>query len=189
VTDVPDDHVRPSTGDHDADVVELGVPARTAYVSVLRTTAAALAARLDFTLDEIEDLKIAVDEASAMLLAQAVPDSSLSCRFELAGDELVVAVSVHSRNPRVPSRSSFAWTVLAALAGHVDTDIDSEKERATLTLTKRGEVARPARSVTSGDVRDLDDARSARRRDQPSNRPTSRMPPLGTDLGTDAVDK
>ncbi len=187
MTDVPDNHVRPATGDHDVDIVELGVPARTAYVSVLRTTAAALAARLDFTLDEIEDLKIAVDEASALLLAQAVPDSPLSCRFELGGDELVVSVSVHSRNPRVPSRSSFAWTVLAALAGHVDTFIDPQQERATLTLTKRGEVARPGRPMESGHVRDLDDARSARRRDQPSSnrpsssRPSSETPPLGTD--------
>ena len=49
------------------------MPAEGAYLSVLRTATAGLAARLDFTLDEIEDLRIAVDEACAMLLAQAIP--------------------------------------------------------------------------------------------------------------------
>ena len=43
--------------------------ARDAYLSVLRDATAGLAARLDFTLDEIEDLRIAIDEACAMLLA------------------------------------------------------------------------------------------------------------------------
>ena len=36
--------------------VELRLPADGAFVSVLRTTAAGLAARLDFTIDDIEDL-------------------------------------------------------------------------------------------------------------------------------------
>ena len=45
--------------------VELRLPADGAYVSVLRTTTAGLAARLDFTIDDIEDLRIAVDAGQA----------------------------------------------------------------------------------------------------------------------------
>ena len=51
-----------------ADQVTVRMPADGAYLSVLRTATAGLAARLDFTLDDIEDLRIAVDEACAMLL-------------------------------------------------------------------------------------------------------------------------
>jgi hypothetical protein len=56
-----------------ADYVQVRMPAESAYLSVLRTAAAGLAARLDFTLDEIEDLRIAIDEACATLLTQAIP--------------------------------------------------------------------------------------------------------------------
>ena len=56
--------------------VEIRLPADSAYLSVLRTATAGLAARLDFTLDEIEDLRIAVDEACAMLLPQALRAAS-----------------------------------------------------------------------------------------------------------------
>ena len=122
-------------------VVDLGLPALTPYVSVLRSTAAALAARLDFTLDEIEDLRIAVDEASSLLLSQAVPESQLLCQFQLRGSELTVSVSVRSSAPKVPARSSFAWTVLSALAGSVDASVDAGEGRATIVLTKRGEAA------------------------------------------------
>ena len=53
--------------------MELRIPADSAYLAVLRTATAGLAARLDFTLDDIEDLRIAVDEACAMVLPQARP--------------------------------------------------------------------------------------------------------------------
>ena len=60
------------------------MPAESAYLSVLRTAAAGLAARLDFTLDEIEDLRIAIDEACAMLLAQAIPAPTWNASSSLA---------------------------------------------------------------------------------------------------------
>ena len=63
----------------DRDVVRLRLPAVGAYLSVLRTATAGLAARLDFTLEEIEDLRIAVDEACALLLPSAVPGAELDC--------------------------------------------------------------------------------------------------------------
>jgi serine/threonine-protein kinase RsbW len=91
----------PGLGREAADQVTVRMPAEGAYLSVLRTATAGLAARLDFTLDEIEDLRIAVDEACAMLLNQAIPGSDLECSFALG-------------------RDTFAWTVLSALAGSVD---------------------------------------------------------------------
>ena len=63
--------------------VELRIPADSAFLAVLRTATAGLAARLDFTLDDIEDLRIAVDEACAMVLPQARAGSDLTCAFEL----------------------------------------------------------------------------------------------------------
>ena len=76
------------------DLVRLRLPAVGAYLSVLRSATAGLAARLDFTLEEIEDLRIAVDEACAILLDGAAPQAELSCEFELLPDEIRVSVTV-----------------------------------------------------------------------------------------------
>jgi serine/threonine-protein kinase RsbW len=122
------------------DVVVITLPASSAYLSVLRTATAGLAARLDFTVDEIEDLRIAVDEACAMLLPQAIAGAEVRCEFELQDGAISVAVSVDTRDGEEPSRDTFAWTVLSALAGEVDSSADVDK-RVTITLHKRGSGA------------------------------------------------
>ena len=98
------------------DVVLLTVPADGGYLGVLRTATAGLAARLHFALDEIEDLRIAVDEACAMLLAIATRSAELDCRFAVTEDALTVEVTVSTcHGARLPAESSFAWKVLTAL--------------------------------------------------------------------------
>jgi serine/threonine-protein kinase RsbW len=116
--------------DHRPDV-ELRIPADSAFLSVLRTATAGLAARLDFTLDDIEDLRIAVDEACAMVLPQALAGSDLNCAFFLDRDTLRVAVAAECEKPRPPSQDGFAWTVLSALT----TSLDAQVEGDTLTVT------------------------------------------------------
>jgi len=124
------------------DHVRVCMPAEGAYLSVLRTATAGLAARLDFTLDEIEDLRIAVDEACAMLLPQAIPGSDLECRFDLGAEEMTITVSVVSAQPRMPSRDTFSWTVLSALAGTVDSRL-GPGDQVSIVLRKRRETPRP----------------------------------------------
>jgi serine/threonine-protein kinase RsbW len=125
------------------DKVTIKMPADGAYLSVLRTATAGLAARLDFTLDEIEDMRIAVDEACAMLLSQAIPGSDLQCNFALGHDSMTVRVSVSCLSPRVPSGDTFAWTVLTALAGSVDAQV-GPGDVLTITLRKSRDSWRSA---------------------------------------------
>ena len=126
---MPDQQDRPDHGRAD---VELRLPADGVYVSVVRTTTAGLAARLDFLIDDIEDLRIAVDEACAMVLPQARENSDLTCTFDLDASKLTVAVTAECDSPRPPNRDGFAWTVLAALTNEVAAEIDGDKLTVTL---------------------------------------------------------
>ncbi|WP_089155061.1 ATP-binding protein [Micromonospora sp. NBS 11-29] len=120
----------------DDDVVHLTVPADGGYLGVLRTATAGLAARLQFALDEIEDLRIAVDEACAMLLAIATRDAELECRFAVTEDALAVEVTVPTvRGATLPSESSFAWKVLTALT--TAAGAHAADGRATISLLTR----------------------------------------------------
>ena len=136
---------RDATKDH----VAVCMPAEGAYLSVLRTATAGLAARLDFTLDEIEDLRIAVDEACAMLLSQAIPGTNLECAFDLGAEEMTITVSVTAAEPRIPARDTFAWTVLSALAGTVDSRLGPD-DQVSIVLRKRRENVNPGASGTFG---------------------------------------
>ncbi|WP_369070624.1 ATP-binding protein [Kineococcus terrestris] len=106
-----------------SDLVELRVPADPAYLTVVRTASAGLAARLDLTLDEIEDLRIAVDEACTLLLDPASAHQELLATFRLGDGSLEVEVRGPARE--LPERSSFAWAVLEALVGEVFTGTSS----------------------------------------------------------------
>jgi len=105
-----------------SDTVHLRVPADPAYLAVIRTATAGLAARLDLTLDEIEDLRIAVDEACALLLDhQAHPGLELRAAFTMHPNTLEVIVSGPASS--LPRQSSYAWSVLEALVGQVETGV------------------------------------------------------------------
>src|SRR5580765_702278 len=103
-------------GPSDRPDVELRLPADGAYVSVLRTATAGLAARLDFTLDDIEDLRVAVGEASSIALEAADEGADLTARFWLGRHRIRLAVSVDATDPAPPDAESFAWMVLTTLA-------------------------------------------------------------------------
>jgi serine/threonine-protein kinase RsbW len=129
---------QPATPGGRADV-ELRLPADSAYASVLRTTTAGLAARLDFTMDDIEDLRIAVGEANAMVLEHADEGSDLVATFHLSAGSMVVALTVEAASNPVPDLDSFAWQVLTTLASSAD--IESTRGHYTVVLTMTSSAA------------------------------------------------
>ncbi len=115
--------------------VELRVPADAMFVAVLRSVTAGLAARCDLTLDEIEDLRLAVDEACALLLPHAGPDTSITARFALHADYLELSISVPAEPDAAPDRGGFGWTVLCALTDEVH--VSSSGQELGIAVTKR----------------------------------------------------
>ena len=114
---------------------EVRLPAETAYVAVLRMTTAGLAARLDFTLDDIEDLRMAVGEASAMLLERSRPGGQLIARYFLTEGRIDVQISADAVQPQVPDKASFAWQVLTTTATEVSAEAGDDVLSISLSVT------------------------------------------------------
>ena len=121
--------------------VELRLPADGAYASVLRTTTAGLAARLDFTLDDIEDLRMAAGEAGAMVLERAEPGGDLVCAYHLAPGRLTMTLTVTADQPDDPDYESFAWQVLSTLAA--DASAEATPDAFTVSLTMESNLVAP----------------------------------------------
>jgi serine/threonine-protein kinase RsbW len=124
--------------------VTLQIPAQSAYVALIRAAVSAMCARLDFTIDRIDDVKLAVDEAAALLLGDAPPNVNLSVAFTPeAPDGLVVRMSAPTIHGRSLERDSFTWTVLTALVDDVVATVGADR---TMTITlgvHRGQAVRP----------------------------------------------
>jgi serine/threonine-protein kinase RsbW len=126
-----------NTGEHRADV-ELRLPAEGAYATVVRTTAAGLAARLDFTIDDIEDLRIAIGEATALAIPAADPGTDLVACFFFGRGSMRVTLEVEAMDDPSLDTESFAWQVLDTMAQ--DARAGSEAGRFTVGFTVASQV-------------------------------------------------
>jgi serine/threonine-protein kinase RsbW len=100
--------------------VLLTVPAHKDYIVIVRSAVAQLGACFGFSVGEIGDLRLAVDEACNLLIAGPQPalahsGSSLRCRAEVRGDRLWVRMSASPAIAGRPDTAGFGWIVLTAL--------------------------------------------------------------------------
>lgn len=72
------------------ETVFVKIPASPAYLQIVRLIASGLASRLGFNIDEIEDLKIGVDELCAYLTGAQGRAGSLQITFEVHDDRLKI---------------------------------------------------------------------------------------------------
>lgn len=70
------------------DNISIEIPASPEYLKVVRLIVSGLGARLRFTIDDIEDLKIAVDELSAYLTGAQGREGTLDIGFEIHDDRI-----------------------------------------------------------------------------------------------------
>jgi serine/threonine-protein kinase RsbW len=85
------------------DRVEVTFPARPEFVSVARLVAATVAARQEFTYDEIEDVKLAVGEACASLIVSGTEQGHpMKVRFHLRPEALEITVEAKAPGVILP---------------------------------------------------------------------------------------
>jgi serine/threonine-protein kinase RsbW len=123
--------------------VRLVVPAAPEYLRLVRLTAAGLASRLGFTFDEVEDLRIAVDELCFHLLGDAGngDDPSGDPRtMDLtysAGEDFITITGRTGLTGAVPEPSELSEQILDALVD--EHDVKGADGMISFRLTKQRE--------------------------------------------------
>jgi serine/threonine-protein kinase RsbW len=116
--------------------ITLTVPAQADYVYILRSVIAGVAAKLNFTVDAIEDLRLAVDEASAYLLGRHAGVTTLSLSIKTGESDLEIVASVDG-DPNAPiagMHDSVVWHLLGALTD--EARLDESDGRPSIRFTK-----------------------------------------------------
>lgn len=83
-----------TTDDH----IRLALPADAEYGRIARIAAAGLALRMGFSYREIEDLRLAVDEAIILLLRHEDGESTITIKFERSADQLAIDIQAAPRD-------------------------------------------------------------------------------------------
>jgi hypothetical protein len=140
MSDPQQTHQRLST---DTELVELSIPARPELLSLPRMTAAAVANQGGFDVEEIEDIRLAIEELclatfegrglGRLHLRLELRSNSLEvdCRFESERDGAPVA------NPRNELATQLTEQLLGALADEHGTEVDSGEPRAWFRKVRR----------------------------------------------------
>jgi serine/threonine-protein kinase RsbW len=113
------------------DIVELTIPVTADLVVLARLTAATVASRADFDIEEIEDLRLAVDELCISMI-HGVEEGRLGLRFSRDEDEIKVSCRYLGElrtapNPSEGSLDGLSGQILDAL---VDEHGDSTEDGA-----------------------------------------------------------
>jgi serine/threonine-protein kinase RsbW len=112
------------------------VPSDTPHVSVLRAVATALAARLDFPVDRIIELQIAVDEICSRLMAVTRECTRLELEFEVTDRGLILRASIDGdRREDREFLTEWSRVILEAIAEDIEPSGDGQV-RISLSVAK-----------------------------------------------------
>jgi hypothetical protein len=125
------------------DEVRLIVPALPEYLRLARVTAAGLAGRLGFNYDEVEDLRLAIDELCFGLTGPTGRRGTVELRYVLHDDGLVVEGQGHFVDDIAPvGLTELSQVILSALVDEHYLGSDSQGPRFRLVKRHKDHPAR-----------------------------------------------
>lgn len=120
--------------------VILHLPADLTMLRVARVTVASVAAALPFTLQDIEDLRVAVDELAAAAVEGCDPALTLELEIVADGESVNVVGAVPGAGP-MPELHAVAIELLRLVAP--DHELGSTPQGRSFQFTKRASVVTP----------------------------------------------
>ncbi|WP_280390340.1 anti-sigma factor [Nocardia brasiliensis] len=99
--------------------VAVTVPATPEQLTMLRALAETVLLIADFGLDEVTDIRLALDEIATVLLQDAVPGSTISCAFTYREGVLKAAIQAVGRSETEVGTGSFGWHIVQTLTDSV----------------------------------------------------------------------
>jgi serine/threonine-protein kinase RsbW len=120
------------------DTVTVTVPPDPEFLHILRQLTGGVAARLQLTIDDIEDLKLAVDEAASAMLIRLPASSEITLALDMDDATLRAAVSSDASTEEWPIQSlltSLSWKVITGLVGEATAERD-DSGRPSIVLLK-----------------------------------------------------
>jgi serine/threonine-protein kinase RsbW len=122
------------------------VPAHPDFVSSIRSMTRAMAVLADLTLDDVEELQMAVDEAAILLLPLVgeAPyvggEPFLVADFEVQDGCLGVVLSAPCADGSVVDRTGLPWVMLSAI--DPDVTVRTGEDTVAIAITRRREGLR-----------------------------------------------
>jgi len=117
------------------DEVRLAVPASPEFLRLARVTATGLASRLGFTFDDVEDLRLAIDEMCFTLIGAKGRSGNIDLVYRILERALEVAGTIDAGEGSTPELSEWSDQILNALVD--EHEVWGDERRMGFRLLKR----------------------------------------------------
>lgn len=120
--------------------VEAVIPADPARMALLRRIASAVAVSLDFDIDTVADMRMAVDQLGTMAVERSQPGGEVTFRIAGSIDAVTATASVPSGGGDPVDEEGFDWMVLEAITDSMSWAVEADRAgapRLTLTFVMR----------------------------------------------------
>ncbi len=122
------------------DLVNLTVPARGEFAKTVRMTAASLVSRMGMSFDEVDDVRIAAEEAFVYAVDTVHEGAPVEFSFAMDADAITITVALGTEallsDEEVERRASYATFILESVSDSFELMSD-ETGRSFLRLVKR----------------------------------------------------
>lgn len=106
--------------------VSVSVPPELTWLPAARGFAGTVGVALDFDIDTIADLRMAVDEMVSILITRAAAGGAVTLELLAEGDRIDVSGRVTVADAAPVDQTAFGWIVLTTLARDISTEIDTD---------------------------------------------------------------
>jgi serine/threonine-protein kinase RsbW len=121
------------------DRITLTVPAKSEYAKTVRMTAAALVGRMGMNFDQVDDVRMAAEEAFVYAVDTLPEDAEVRFEFSVSDDEIQIDVPLGSEDPssdeEADRRAAYATFILESVCDSYG--FETDEDGAHLRLTKR----------------------------------------------------
>ena len=124
--------------------ITLQVPATPAHTAIARSAVASTVAAVGATADDVDDLRLVVSEAFALLLEHSHADALITIHLQHRDEFMHVTLITTTSNSAPVLEQSLAWTVLTTLAESVDVVVQPADPLFELTLNVQYRVQIPS---------------------------------------------
>ena len=114
-----------------SDKITLDIPKKSDFISIIRLTASSIVNKLEFNIDEVDDLKVLVAEISVMFI-RYIKEDNRNLRFEFTLDEDLIKIDVTDLNEGDFSIDEEDLSMLIIESLSDEYNIDEENKRVTI---------------------------------------------------------
>lgn len=83
------------------DSITMSIPNKPEYVSVIRLTTSALANKIGFNIEEIDDIKVAIAEACTFILHNETENENFNIEYNLYDSKISITVRGNNSNAKL----------------------------------------------------------------------------------------